>query len=286
MTSAPPPVQLGITLGKLNPAAWEGAAVLADRLGFESVWMSDHLAIPYRLDGQLAGARAEDKLAPGTPLFDPPSYLSFLAGRTSRVKLGTLVYLLGLRHPFVSARGFATLDTVSRGRALAGVGAGWLRSEFEVAGIDPAARGRLLDEAIGVVRRLWTDEAVASDGPFFPFEAVGFEPKPARPIPILVGGESRRALARAAEHGDGWLGMSHDPASAKSRVEELRELRARGKRAGEPFTITVLARDPGPGDLDAYALAGVDRVIVAPWRSSRTAEEDLRAYAAHVALGA
>jgi alkanesulfonate monooxygenase SsuD/methylene tetrahydromethanopterin reductase-like flavin-dependent oxidoreductase (luciferase family) len=109
---------------------------------------------------------------------------------------------------------------------------------------------------VRVVRRLWTEEAVASDGPFFPFEAVGFEPKPARPVPILVGGESRRALARAAEYGDGRLGMSHDPVSARGRAEEFRELRARGGRAAGPFTITVPARDPGPGGLDAYVQAG------------------------------
>jgi probable F420-dependent oxidoreductase len=281
-----PRVQVGITLGRINPTAWENSAVLADELGYESVWISDHLVIPTRLDGNLDGKAAADKLSAQTPLFDPPSYLSYLAARTERVKLGTLVYLLALRHPFVTARGFATLDQVSGGRALAGVGAGWLRSEFEAAGIDPATRGSRLEEAIRVVRSLWTEETIRGDGPRFPFEEVGFEPKPVQSasIPILVGGESRRALSRAATLGDGWLGMWHDPASAARRVGELREIRAASDRAGEPFQVTVLSGRPDLATLAAFAEVGVDRVIVTPWNSTRQVEPALRSYAVEIGL--
>lgn len=282
----PLPVRLGITLGRLNPEVWESAAVLADDLGYESVWMSDHLVIPARLDGTLDGREAKDKLSPQTPLFDPPAYLSYLAAKTHRVRLGTLVYLLALRHPFVSARGFATLDQVSGGRAICGVGAGWLRSEFDATGIDPATRGPRLEETIRVVRDLWTQEITVGAGPRFPFDGVGFAPKPIqRPgIPVLVGGESRRALTRAATFGDGWLGMWHDPASAAKRVRQLRDERGQTARAGEPFEVTVLARRPDLAALRAYAEAGVDRLIVAPWESWRDAEWELRSYAAEIGL--
>lgn len=280
------PVKLGITLGRIKPKGWEPAAVLADRLGYESVWMSDHLVIPSRLDGALEGTRAQDKLDPHTPLFDPPAYLSYLAARTRRVRLGTLVYLLALRHPFVSARGFATLDQVSQGRAICGVGAGWLRSEFEAAGIDPVHRGARLEEAIRVVRDLWTQPVTIGDGPQFPFEAVGFEPKPVqRPaVPIMVGGESQRALSRAAAHGDGWLGMWHDPESAAERVRELGRLRRATERAEDPFEVTVLARRPDLATLNAYADAGVHRVIVTPWNSSREVGDALASYAEELGL--
>lgn len=280
------PVKLGITLGRINPVGWESAAIVADRLGYESVWMSDHLVIPTMLDDTLDGKPAKQILSPHTPLFDPPAYLSYLAARTQRVRLGTLVYLLALRHPFVSARGFATLDQVSGGRALCGVGAGWLRSEFDAAGIDSATRGPRLEEAIRVVRDLWTREVTEGVGPRFRFESVGFEPKPVqRPtIPILVGGESRRALTRAATMGDGWLGMWHAPDSAADRVRVLRRQRAQSPLAGLPFEVTVLATGPDRRALEAYADAGVDRVIVTPWSSSRGAEEGMQRYAEKVGL--
>ena len=116
------------------------------------------------------------------------------------------------------ARAFGTLDWVSGGRAVIGAGAGWLRSEWEALGIDPATRGARLDEAILVCRRLWTEESVAHEGPHFPFAEVAFEPKPVQqPIPIYVGGESAAALRRAGRLGDGWIGMGHRPSPSVRR---------------------------------------------------------------------
>jgi probable F420-dependent oxidoreductase len=277
-------MQLGITLGRLNPRAWEAAAVAADRAGFESVWTSDHVVLPIRLSGQLAGQDAEHTLNPATPLFDPTAYLAYLAGCTSRVRLGTCVYLLGLRHPFISARGFSTLDVLSGGRAICGVGAGWLTTEWEAMGIDPAERGTRLDEAIDTCRSLWSEAEVASDGRHFPFEPVAFEPKPVQPrgVPILVGGESNPALRRAASRGDGWLGMAHTPASARARITQLGELLARAGRGAEGFSITVITEAPSAAEIAAFAEAGVHRLIVSPWSSSRTAAADLQAYARSV----
>lgn len=274
-------MDLGITLGRLNPRSWADVARTADELGFESVFTSDHLVLPLRLTGSLGGKEAHEGLRPTTPLFDSTAYLSYLAGLTSRVLLGTCVYLLGLRHPFVSARAFTTLDVVSRGRALCGVGAGWLTTEWEAAGIDPRERGARLDEAITVCRSLWHESAVTGHGPHFPFERVAFEPKPVQPagIPILVGGESSRALRRAALLGDGWIGMTHGPASVAQVCARLEKARERFGTADRPFTVTVIAYAPGSSELAAFARAGVDRVVVAPWASSRTAVEDLRQYA-------
>lgn len=266
-------MQVGITFGQLNPKAWDEAAVAADQLGYESLWLPEHLVFPLEISGQLIPGEEHPPVPPTVPIYEPCTYLGYVAGRTTRINLGTFVYLLGIRHPFVGARGFATLDIVSGGRARCGVGAGWLRTEWQAAGIDPATRGARLDEAIEVVRRLWTEPEIAHDGEHFPFEPVAFEPKPIQPggPPILVGGESDRALRRAATLGDGWLGMEHTPESAAAQVARLRELAAEaGRRPGE-VEATVMGRVEGPDDLAAYEGAGVDRVIVTPWASSREA---------------
>ncbi|HEX2576632.1 MAG TPA: TIGR03619 family F420-dependent LLM class oxidoreductase, partial [Aquihabitans sp.] len=187
-------MELGITFGQLNPAFWEPVALEAEALGFESVWLPEHLVFPLEIRGQLVPGEEHPPVPPTVPIYDVCAYLSFLAAKTTTIKLGTFVYLLGIRHPFVSARGFATLDVLSGGRALCGVGAGWLTTEWRAAGLAPATRGARLDEAITVVRRLWTEPEISHDGEFFPFEPVAFEPKPVQAggPPILVGGESGR----------------------------------------------------------------------------------------------
>jgi probable F420-dependent oxidoreductase len=273
---------VGVALGRLNPAFHLEVTLEAERLGLESVWLPEHLVFPLDLGGSPFPGEDHPPVPPTTPVFDCFAYLAWLAGQTKRLRLGSHVYLLGLRHPFVSARAIQTLDVVSGGRALAGVGAGWLASECRAAGVEFATRGRRLDEAMAVCRRLWTEATVAHEGAFFRFEAVAFEPKPvSKPHPpLLVGGESPAALRREARLGDGWLGLDHTPDSAAALVARLRALRAEAGRADEAFSITVGGRLDGPADLAAFARAGVDRVIVSPWRRSREAVHGLRQLAA------
>ncbi|CAN5156281.1 TIGR03619 family F420-dependent LLM class oxidoreductase [soil metagenome] len=281
-------MDLGVTFGQLNPAYWEEVAVEADRLGFESVWLPEHLVFPLEIEGQLVPGEDHPPVPPTVPVHDVCAYLSYLAAKTTRVKLGTFVYLLGIRHPFVSARGFTTLDVVSGGRAICGVGAGWLTTEWRAAGLDPATRGARLDEAIEVVRRLWTEPEISHDGTHFPFEPVAFEPKPVQPggPPILVGGESKRALRRAAKVGDGWLGMAHTPASAAERAADLRRLAAEADRESGAMSVTVMGEIEGVEEIGAWERAGVDRLIVTPWRRSREAVDGLRRVAALAGLAA
>src|SRR5262245_9477831 len=151
-------MRFGVSLGRLNPAFFAPVTEAADELGFDSVWLPEHLVLPVAMAGSPydvdAGADAHPPVPPTTPIFDAATYLAFLAGRTRQLRLGTYVYLLGIRHPFISARAFATLDIVSGGRAELGAGAGWLKSEWDAVGLDFATRGRRLDEAIAVCRRL------------------------------------------------------------------------------------------------------------------------------------
>jgi probable F420-dependent oxidoreductase len=274
-------VKFGFTFGQLNPAFFVGAVEAADRLGYESAWLPEHLVLPVEMRGQLVPGEEHPPVPASTPVFDAAAYLAYVAGRTEQIRLGTFVYLLGLRHPFVGARAFATLDVVSGGRTEVGVGAGWLVTEWEAAGLDPRTRGRRLDEAIEVCRRLWTDQVVEHHGEFYDFDPVMFEPKPVqRPHPpVVVGGESERALRRAARLGDGWIGMSHTPETAALQVARLRAHEAEAGRADRPVEVTVMGAVEHRADVERFAEAGVDRLIVVPWARSREAVEGLERFA-------
>jgi probable F420-dependent oxidoreductase len=264
----------------MHPRIWVDAAQAADELGFESVWLPEHLVLPLAMAGSPFTGAEHPPVPPTTQLFDAASLLSYVAARTDSVRLGTYVYLLGLRHPFVSARAFATLDWLSGGRALIGAGAGWLRSEWQAMGIDPATRGDRFDEAIVVCRRLWTEETIANAGPHFPFAEVAFEPKPVQqPIPILVGGESPRALRRAGRLGDGWIGMGHTPDTAGASMATIQGYRRDAQRDGDPFEVTVGGECSSEADIAAWSTAGVDRLIVSPWLRTAEVLEAMEAFA-------
>src|SRR5438045_9446670 len=129
-------MKFGVALGRLNPAFCVEVTEEADRLGFESIWLPEHLVFPVQMTRSPFAGEEHPPVPPSTPVFDAFAYLSFLAGRTSTVRLATHVYNLALRHPFVAARAVQTLDIVSDGRAIFGVGASWLESEWIAAGLD------------------------------------------------------------------------------------------------------------------------------------------------------
>jgi probable F420-dependent oxidoreductase len=274
-------VKFGVPLARLHPSFHLEITLEAERLGFESIWMADHLVFPVDMAGSPHPGADTPPVPPSTPVFDAFAWLCFLAGKTSRIRLGTNVYLLALRHPFTAARAVQTLDIVSEGRAEVGVGAGWLRKEWEVAGLDPATRGRRLDEALAVCKRLWSEETVEHRGRFYDFDPVMFEPKPVQKPwpPIHVGGESDAALLRAATAGDGWYGLTHTPESAAERVAHLAELRRQAGREGERFEVTLGGEVSDPDDVKRWEEVGVDRLVVAPWKRSREAVDALRRFA-------
>ena len=274
-------MKFGMTFGQLNPKYFHEAALEADRLGFESAWLPEHLVFPVEMRGQLVPGEEHPPVPASTPVFDACAYLSWIAAQTTRLRLGTFVYLLGLRHPFVGARAFATLDVVSGGRAEVGIGAGWLVTEWEAAGLDPKTRGRRLDETIAVCKRLWTEEIVEHHGEFYDFAPVMFEPKPLQQPhpPVVIGGESERALRRAAAYCDGWIGMSHTPDSVAPQVNKLRAYEADAGRSDRPVTVTVMGAVESAGDVERWTEAGVDRLIVVPWSRSRDAVDAMRRFA-------
>ncbi len=271
-------MKLGIALGALNPHFFIDVALEAEALGFESLWLPEHLVFPLEMGGSPFPGDDHPPVPPSTPVFDAFAYLSHLAGRTREIRLGTNVYLLGLRHPFVAARAVQTLDIVSNGRAEIGIGAGWLREEWTAAGLDPRTRGRRLDEALAVCKRLWTEEQISHRGNFYEFGPVVFEPKPVqRPHPpIHCGGESEAALRRAARDCNGWLGLHHTLDSVAAPIRRLAELRRDYGRENEPFEIIVGASPKSRDDLKRWEEKGVTRMIASPWRRSPEAVDGLR----------
>lgn len=201
-----------------------------DRAGFFYVAVCDHVAIPRPHDERM-----------GTEWWDTMTTLGFLAGVTAQVHLLSHVYVLPYRHPLMAAKAFLTLDAVSKGRAICGVGAGHVESEFDLLGVSFADRGNALDEGIDVLRAAFAHEYPTHEGPRYRVTDAGLRPRPARPggPPIWVGGSSRPARRRAATRGDGWLPQGPPPEGMSAAIRELHELRDRCGRADEPFDIGV-----------------------------------------------
>ncbi|MFN0091332.1 MAG: TIGR03619 family F420-dependent LLM class oxidoreductase [Acidimicrobiales bacterium] len=213
-------------------------AVQAERLGFDSVWTNHHvLNVGYVLD------RLDDK-----PYWDALTVLTWAAASTSRVRLGTSVLVLPYLHPMGLAKQLATLDHLSAGRLIAGVGVGSLQAENEALGVEWARRGALSDEFLAVMNELWTAPEPRFSGEFYRFDEVKASPKPRqapRP-PIVVGGNRAPALRRAARW-DGWHPMALPPESLESRLRRLDEELAKAGRSRAELLVQVRL------DLDLWA---------------------------------
>ena len=271
-------MRFGIPLAVLNPSAWVEVTEEADRLGFESVWIPEHLVLPAAMAGSPHAGQEHPPIPPHTPVFDALGYLSFLAARTTQIHLGTYVYNIGLRHPFVVARAVATLAQLSGDRLEFGIGVGWLEAEWQAAGLDFASRGARVDEAIEVCQRLWSEPEVAHHGRFFDFEPVAFDPKPSVPPRIHIGGDGPAALRRAATVGDGWIPMNHTIDQIAEPIARMATLREESGRAGT-VEVTLAGRVEHPADVERYAEAGVHRMMVRPWQRTSDAIDSLRRFA-------
>lgn len=274
-------MKIGIALGLLAPKYWNDVAVAADKLGFHSLWMPDHLVFPVDMSGSPFPGGDHPPVPPNTKLFDTFGYLCFLAAKTQRIRLGTNVYLLGLRHPFVAARAIQTLDILSNGRAAIGVGAGWLRQEWEATGFDPKTRGKRLDEALSVCKKLWGDSVIRHDGEFYRFNDVMFEPKPVQKPwpPIYIGGESDAALQRVITHGNGWYGVGHTVDSVQPVIKQLRTLAHRQGRDTTTLELLTGGAAHSRDELQRWADTGITELVVTPWQKGSEALAGLESFA-------
>jgi probable F420-dependent oxidoreductase len=221
-----------------DPDFLAGAGQIAEHLGFDSMWLADHVVVPSGY-ASVYPYNAKGR-APVEKFPEPLISLALLAGLTERIELGTGVLVLPQRNPILLAKQAATLDAVARGRLRLGVGVGWLREEFEALGAEFDDRGARADEYIDAMRALWTQAAPRYDGKYVrldgKFELV---PRVARPhgVPIIIGGHSRAAARRAARRGDGFFPFTPDPEELAPLYEMVREEATRVGRSADAIEL-------------------------------------------------
>ncbi len=213
----------------------------ADDAGFDSLWVFDHVVIqkeqeskyPYSPDGKMG-------FPPTMDFLEPLTLLTYLAGVTSHVQLGTSVLVLPMRHPVLNAKILATIDHLSNGRAILGAGVGWWKQEFEVLGVPFEHRGKRMDECLELTRALWRDDWVNFKGEFYECVDWTCNPKPVNgQIPIWLGGESRQQLQRVGKYADGWHATAKSLPTLKDDFEVAREAAARAGRNADDLSLSV-----------------------------------------------
>ncbi len=252
-------MQLGIHLpqagAQATPELIMRHAMRAEELGLTDVWVSEHIIVP-------KGAPY-----PPSPLFyDPVVTLSWVAAVTKRVRLGTSVLVLPMRHPLPLAKELATLQNLSRGRLILGAGVGWLAEEFAALGVPFRERGRRMDEGIAMMRAVWTQDPVSFQTKYITGEiaSLRMQPMPVVPVPIWIGGTADAQLARAAKL-EGWHGSRLPPEEVAPIIQRLRAM-----RPDSAFAISMRIRWDGADSaelksrLAAYQAIGVQHVMVEP----------------------
>jgi probable F420-dependent oxidoreductase len=261
-------------LMQTQPGSLASVARKAEELGFESLWIPEHIilpveyrsAYPYSSSGRLPAP-------PDTPLHDPMIALAYVAGITSRIRLATGIFVLPIRNPFTTAKAVASLDVLSGGRFIFGVGIGWLEEEFRAVGMNFQDRALRTREYLALMKELWTSADPVYKGKTVQIEGFKFMPKPAqRPHPpIVFGGHTDPALRRAARLGDGWYGIAESMDGIRETIAKLRE-REREVGRSQPLEITISPRigvPLTPALVNQFEEMGVSRIIFAAGPSTR-----------------
>jgi probable F420-dependent oxidoreductase len=253
-------MEIGCHLPTQGPLATPEALVTfaqrAEEHHIASLWVSDHVVFPKQSGGQYPGGRFPHP--PETPYLEPVAVLAAVSMCTQHARLGSSVFILGHRNPIVMAKLLTSIDTLSKGRLICGVGVGWWAEEFAALGVPFKSRGRQADEIIRIFKELWTADEPRFEGEFFRFSDIGFAPKPVQKPhpPIWVGGQSAAALRRAAALGDGWHGTHLRPEELPGILDRLRQAT---DQAGRPFeSLTLSLRLPLP----AEAVQGSQQAII------------------------
>jgi probable F420-dependent oxidoreductase len=241
------------------PAAAGRCAALAEELGYDSLWMGEHVVAP-------SPRMPPSMIEPAYPILDPLVTLAHVAAQTEHVRLATGIVILPQRNPVVLAKELATLDVLSGGRLVFGMGVGYVEPEMRAVGVPMDGRGARADEYLGAMRSLWSDDAPAFAGEHVRFDGVEAHPRPVqRPIPVVVGGHTTAAHRRTVHHGDGWYGFMLD---RRATAENLASLRREADAAGRDFTQLEISVSPSEplerGVIEDYEQLGVDRLVLVP----------------------
>ncbi|HET7652776.1 MAG TPA: LLM class F420-dependent oxidoreductase [Acidimicrobiales bacterium] len=250
-----------------GPEAITAFARRAEELGFHSLWMTDHIALPtevatrypYREDGKFFWA-------PETPYLDTILVLTWASAATERIELGTSVLIASWHHPVNTAKAFATLDVLNGGRTVVGIGTGWMKEQFEILGAPFETRGARTTEYIKLLKHLWTEDTIDFHGEHFDFSGFKFYPKPVRKpsIPIWSGGKSTGVLKRVAAAADGWHPLYISPEELERKLKELEGYLADEGRTLDEITLSARPVTQAKLDqdtVDHYAGLGVELLI-------------------------
>lgn len=251
-----------------DPSQWVELARHAEAVGFDQLALSDHVfypeeltsAYPYTPDGK-------PMFAADTPWPDVWVMVGAMASVTSRIEFTTNVYVLPLRNPFVVAKAVGTAAWLTGDRVSLGIGAGWMREEFDQLEQPFSRRGARMDEQVEVLRKLWQGGLVEHHGEFYDFDKLQIAPVPAKPVPIIVGGHSDVALRRAAQRGDGWVGVYYTREELRAYMARLDRLRAEAGRLDRPFDVIAAVTDalPHAGVVEQLEGMGVTTLMTSAW---------------------
>jgi len=268
----------------VQPDNFENLVCTAEEVGIESIFTAEHVVIPhdYKTEFPYSKTGKMPSNDETVPIPDPILPLVFAAALTKKLRLATGVMILPQRHPAYVAKQMATLDVLSGGRAVLGVGIGWLEEEFEALGIPFKERAARADESIRAIRSLWSESPSSFNGRFYKWGPVHSNPKPVQPsgLPIIVGGQVEAAARRAASLGDGyfWIDREGDLEVLKMRVETIRDECEKIGRDPEEIEVTVgigsgaMLERPSNVNFDtilSYESLGVSRVVLASPRSDK-----------------
>jgi len=294
-----------------SPEALRSLAQRAEDLSYDSVWVSDHIILPRKVESFYPyAADGVPTFLPDEAYYEPLAALNYLAGCTQRVRLGTHVLILPYRNPVLTAKILATLDVLSGGRLILGAGVGWMEEEFLALGLNTYhERGAVTDEYIELYKELWTKDHPEFNGKYYQISGSGFQPKPVQKPhpPIWIGGHTGPAIRRAAKYGDGWMPIGLRPPAILEPEElagKIARLRTLTDQAGRPedaveitFSTDVVfdgAAGPGrrmvsgrpeqiAGDLRLYQDLGVKNFILSfPAQSVEGLQESMERFSREV----
>ena len=234
----------------------------AEAAGLESIWSGEHVVLP---DPQPAGF----SMPPTLPFLDTTVALTLVATHTTTLRVASGVIILPLRNPVVLAKELASIDVVSNGRLIVGLGAGYVLAEFAAAGVALAERRSRMDDYIRAMRALWTMDRPRHRGPHVCFEGIDAHPRPVRPQgpPLVIGGHAGPALVRAVTMAEGWYGFDLDPAETEQLLADLQRVTSDHERPPELGSLEITVTPRGPVDravIERYDALGVDRLVVLP----------------------
>jgi len=267
-------MKFGTFVFQTQPATITAIAHKAEELGFESLWIPEHIMLPVKYKSPYPYSSSGRMPAPPeSPLHDPMLVLAYVAAITTKIRLATGIYVLPIRNPFTTAKAVASLDVLSGGRFIFGVGIGWLEEEFEGVGSNFKDRALRSREYVALLKELWTSDEPVYHGKTVSIEGFKMNPKPLQKPhpPFVFGGHTEPSLRRTARLGDGWYGIGETLEETERVIKRLREHEKEQHRS-KPLELTVAPRFGGPITVDQVQRLrdlGVERVLLGAIASTR-----------------